>query len=159
MQWPYFLELASIEYDFASYKPSGTAAASLFLALHLLKDNSNYQLVLAPTTGHQPCNAQYIHCTLARDGRRNRCIPTVGRQYQHWRFISCICNPSGQYDGLHYNGALAWSMCGYVESSFERVTIHYVLVTLILLESYRGFLLFTYNDGIFAELHKSKYCC
>ncbi|XP_067630917.1 G2/mitotic-specific cyclin-B [Eurosta solidaginis] len=36
----YFLELTSIEYDLASYKPSEIAAASLFLALHLLKDNS-----------------------------------------------------------------------------------------------------------------------
>lgn len=36
----YFLELTSIEYDLAAYKPSEIAAASLFLALHLLKDNA-----------------------------------------------------------------------------------------------------------------------
>ncbi|XP_050326346.1 G2/mitotic-specific cyclin-B [Bactrocera neohumeralis] len=36
----YFLELTSIEYDLASYKPSEIAAASLFLALHLLKENA-----------------------------------------------------------------------------------------------------------------------
>ncbi|XP_014086155.2 G2/mitotic-specific cyclin-B [Bactrocera oleae] len=36
----YFLELTSIEYDLAAYKPSEIAAASLFLALHLLKENA-----------------------------------------------------------------------------------------------------------------------
>ncbi|XP_011182206.2 G2/mitotic-specific cyclin-B [Zeugodacus cucurbitae] len=36
----YFLELTTIEYDLAAYKPSEIAAASLFLALHLLKDNA-----------------------------------------------------------------------------------------------------------------------
>ncbi|XP_013108370.2 G2/mitotic-specific cyclin-B [Stomoxys calcitrans] len=37
----YFLELAMIEYDMSHYKPSEIAAASLFLSLNLLKDNSN----------------------------------------------------------------------------------------------------------------------
>ncbi|XP_036331247.1 G2/mitotic-specific cyclin-B [Rhagoletis pomonella] len=36
----YFIELTSIEYDLAAYKPSEIAASSLFLALHLLKDNA-----------------------------------------------------------------------------------------------------------------------
>ncbi|CAD7015320.1 unnamed protein product [Ceratitis capitata] len=36
----YFLELTSVEYDLAAYKPSEIAASSLFLALHLLQDNS-----------------------------------------------------------------------------------------------------------------------
>ncbi|XP_061394855.1 G2/mitotic-specific cyclin-B [Musca vetustissima] len=37
----YFLELAMIEYDMSHYKPSEIAAASLFLSLNLLKENSN----------------------------------------------------------------------------------------------------------------------
>ncbi|XP_022227612.2 G2/mitotic-specific cyclin-B isoform X2 [Drosophila obscura] len=37
----YFVELASVDYDLASYKPSEIAAASLFLSLHLL--NGNYR--------------------------------------------------------------------------------------------------------------------
>ncbi|XP_033251712.1 G2/mitotic-specific cyclin-B isoform X2 [Drosophila miranda] len=37
----YFVELASFDYDLASYKPSEIAAASLFLSLHLL--NGNYR--------------------------------------------------------------------------------------------------------------------
>ncbi|XP_054739509.1 G2/mitotic-specific cyclin-B [Anastrepha obliqua] len=36
----YFLELSSVEYELAAYKPSEIAAASLFLALHLLKDDA-----------------------------------------------------------------------------------------------------------------------
>ncbi|XP_016930588.3 G2/mitotic-specific cyclin-B [Drosophila suzukii] len=37
----YFIELASVDYDMASYRPSEIAAASLFLSLHLL--NGNYR--------------------------------------------------------------------------------------------------------------------
>lgn len=37
----YFLELAMIEYDMSHYKPSEIAAASLFLSLNLLKENTN----------------------------------------------------------------------------------------------------------------------
>ncbi|KAH8348126.1 hypothetical protein KR084_004484 [Drosophila pseudotakahashii] len=37
----YFIELASVEYDMATYRPSEIAAASLFLSLHLL--NGNYR--------------------------------------------------------------------------------------------------------------------
>ncbi|XP_017008412.2 G2/mitotic-specific cyclin-B-like [Drosophila takahashii] len=37
----YFIELATVEYDMASYRPSEIAAASLFLSLHLL--NGNYR--------------------------------------------------------------------------------------------------------------------
>ncbi|KAH8284765.1 hypothetical protein KR054_000817 [Drosophila jambulina] len=37
----YFIELASVDYDLASYRPSEVAAASLFLSLHLL--NGNYR--------------------------------------------------------------------------------------------------------------------
>ncbi|XP_034651883.1 G2/mitotic-specific cyclin-B isoform X1 [Drosophila subobscura] len=37
----YFVELATVDYDLASYKPSEIAAASLFLSLHLL--NGNYR--------------------------------------------------------------------------------------------------------------------
>ncbi|KAH8369956.1 hypothetical protein KR093_001597 [Drosophila rubida] len=36
----YFLELAAMDYDLASYKPSEIAAASLFLSLHLLNGNA-----------------------------------------------------------------------------------------------------------------------
>ncbi|XP_023177817.2 G2/mitotic-specific cyclin-B [Drosophila hydei] len=36
----YFLELAGMDYELASYKPSEIAAASLFLSLHLLNGNS-----------------------------------------------------------------------------------------------------------------------
>ncbi|EDW02619.1 G2/mitotic-specific cyclin-B isoform X1 [Drosophila grimshawi] len=36
----YFLELASLDYNLASYKPSEIAAASLFLSLHLLNGNA-----------------------------------------------------------------------------------------------------------------------
>ncbi|EDW09095.2 G2/mitotic-specific cyclin-B [Drosophila mojavensis] len=36
----YLLELASMDYELASYKPSEIAAASLFLSLHLLNGNS-----------------------------------------------------------------------------------------------------------------------
>ncbi|XP_017153873.1 G2/mitotic-specific cyclin-B-like [Drosophila miranda] len=35
----YFVELAAMDYDLASYKPSEIAAASLFLSLHLLNGN------------------------------------------------------------------------------------------------------------------------
>ncbi|XP_065369641.1 G2/mitotic-specific cyclin-B [Calliphora vicina] len=37
----YFLELAMIEYDMSHYKPSEIAAASLFLSLNILKENTN----------------------------------------------------------------------------------------------------------------------
>ncbi|KAH8253991.1 hypothetical protein KR032_007929 [Drosophila birchii] len=37
----YFIELATVDYDLASYRPSEVAAASLFLSLHLL--NGNYR--------------------------------------------------------------------------------------------------------------------
>ncbi|XP_016976555.1 G2/mitotic-specific cyclin-B [Drosophila rhopaloa] len=37
----YFIELASVDYDMATYRPSEIAAASLFLSLHLL--NGNYR--------------------------------------------------------------------------------------------------------------------
>ncbi|XP_020799659.1 G2/mitotic-specific cyclin-B [Drosophila serrata] len=37
----YFIELAAVDYDLASYRPSEIAAASLFLSLHLL--NGNYR--------------------------------------------------------------------------------------------------------------------
>jgi len=37
----YFLELTTISYDLASYKPSELAAASLFLTLHLLNGNAS----------------------------------------------------------------------------------------------------------------------
>nr|XP_016944282.1 G2/mitotic-specific cyclin-B-like [Drosophila suzukii] len=37
----YFIELASVDYDMAKYRPSEIAAASLFLSLHLL--NGNYR--------------------------------------------------------------------------------------------------------------------
>lgn len=37
----YFLELAMVEYDMCHYKPSEIAAASLFLALNLLKEKSS----------------------------------------------------------------------------------------------------------------------
>ncbi|XP_034106716.1 G2/mitotic-specific cyclin-B [Drosophila albomicans] len=36
----YFLELATMDYELASYKPSEIAAASLFLSLHLLNGNA-----------------------------------------------------------------------------------------------------------------------
>ncbi|ALC42288.1 CycB [Drosophila busckii] len=36
----YFLELSSMDYELASYRPSEIAAASLFLSLHLLNDNA-----------------------------------------------------------------------------------------------------------------------
>ncbi|KAM8711220.1 hypothetical protein ACLKA7_000370 [Drosophila subpalustris] len=36
----YFLELAAMDYDLASYRPSEIAAASLFLSLHLLNGNA-----------------------------------------------------------------------------------------------------------------------
>ncbi|XP_034477511.1 G2/mitotic-specific cyclin-B [Drosophila innubila] len=36
----YFLELAAMDYDLASYRPSEIAASSLFLSLHLLNGNS-----------------------------------------------------------------------------------------------------------------------
>ncbi|KAH8307058.1 hypothetical protein KR044_004234, partial [Drosophila immigrans] len=36
----YFLELAAMDYELASYKPSEIAAASLFLSLHLLNGNA-----------------------------------------------------------------------------------------------------------------------
>ncbi|XP_033246507.1 G2/mitotic-specific cyclin-B-like isoform X3 [Drosophila miranda] len=93
----YFVELTLVDYDMASYKPSEIAAASLFLALHLL--NGNYRASTGFDDEHwTPTLAHYSRYTathlrpitrqiakLARDAPQAK-LKAIYNKYQGQKF-------------------------------------------------------------------------
>ncbi|EDV37611.1 uncharacterized protein Dana_GF11326 [Drosophila ananassae] len=93
----YFIELATVDYELASYRPSEVAAASLFLSLHLL--NGNYRAstgfndkhwtpTLAHYSGYTPTHLRPITrliAKLARDAPQAK-LKAIYNKYQGSKF-------------------------------------------------------------------------
>ncbi|XP_002137015.2 G2/mitotic-specific cyclin-B-like [Drosophila pseudoobscura] len=100
----YFVELASVDYDLASRKPSEVAAAALFLSLHLLNANPragtgfNDQL-WTPTLAHysrytaahlRPITRQIAK--LAREAPQAQ-LQAIHKKHQCWQFFEIAIRP------------------------------------------------------------------